>query len=152
MSKLILLFVLIFSNATLASNSQSNIVGDWKGDFKINGKKCKPTTLEISKSAEIISIYAAMDNKGNHAFECGTPSYTYYMWLEENYDIKGKELWRYDSLMGEITPEGVTAKNRFCDERGCEDYDFIKIKQLSENKISIWIDFSGAVLTGELTK
>lgn len=147
MKQLILISALLFSNLAVA-----NFSGTWTGKLNINGKVCKATAIEIRQTPEAFFLMAAENSKGEHAIECGTPEHKYYMYLEEYYSVKGIELWRYEMPMGAITDAEVFGKDGECSARACETWDYFKIVRLDENKMNIWIDFNGAVLTGELAR
>lgn len=147
MTKVIFYVAVLFSNMAFA-----NVTGIWTGKLNINGKACKPTSIEITQTETSFRVYAAIDENGNHALECGPKSNQYYMWLEEQYFVKGNELWRYDAPMGLITEQNILGRDRLCNPTGCEYWDSIKINRLGENTISLWVDFDGAVLTGELLR
>lgn len=147
MKRIFLSAMLLFSSSAFADFS-----GTWTGKLNINGKVCKATAIEIRQTPEAFFLMAAENSKGEHAIECGTPEHKYYMYLEEYYSVKGSELWRSGMPMGSITESEILGKDGECSASGCESWDYFKILRLDENKMNIWVDFNGAVLTAELTR
>lgn len=147
MSKLALFGVLLFSNICFA-----DLTGVWQGTLVFKGTNCAPTSIEINNSNDTLTISAPFDKAGYRSVQCGVPEDSYYFGLDEDFVVRGNELWRYDAQMGELAENSVMAKDRVCSANGCQYWDFLKITKISENKINFWINYEGMVLSGELTK
>ena len=145
-----IILIALFSFISL--NAFANFEGSWQGPLSINGKTCQKTTIEIKQDKDTLMIFAALDKAGVHAVYCGTSGHKYYMELAETYTIKNTELWKREFKLGEMTEDKINTQDRFCNESGCHTVEYIKIRKLENNKIQIWVDFDGAIMTGQLIR
>ncbi len=123
--------------------------------LSLKGYDCQATSIEINKTNDTLTIIAPIDEGGYHTLQCRTPESLYYLELDEDFLIRGTELWRYDAKMGKVFKKKIVAKDRLCSASGCHYWDFIKINQVNENKINFWVHYDvhgGLVLSGDLTR